>query len=864
MIRNRSVRKNKINDKGGQTGCKKAAEKINSSRLLFNMLVLAAGVLIITAGAFFLTAHDTVQAVKASDQALAFMKTRTARFSNYAANDRTKSLIRLFDKTSELSRCIAVEDMDVSDLDRYAYDQRLTGVALLDGDFDMIEQSSCDGDIMESWGDMILSDNVANIAHNELKSYMTRVEKNGVVYDFAAVPRTGADGIVIAYAAKDEIDGGGDITADSLISGFDLEMNGIGIISDGSTVISSTYEELQGKGVDEYSGMLDNGLKRGGSGLIKASFQQKIWYGNKMRAGKYILYVFFPSASVFSFRNTVIGYAVVIYIMICLIFMMLKYRNDRGSMRQIQKQYRTIEAISGIYTAVFLLRLDDGSVETIKVPDEIKRKMHSGLTVQDLLNSINAEYVSEQFREDYMNFADMATVGGRLQGQSCLTFVYEDIYNDWYMTMLIPQRYNEYGSLKAVLMAMRNVTDDKKLELDYQERLRRAAQEAERANIAKTDFLRRMSHDIRTPINGIRGMVDISRFYKDDQVKQEECRNKIMSASSFLLDLVNSVLDMNKLESGEVKLEEKPFRMSRLLKETSGVLEMQARERGITLNIANEATEHDHLIGSPVHLGQVLQNIIGNAVKYNNDSGTVDVTCREISYDGNTAWVEFVCADTGIGMSEEFQQHAFEPFAQENESARTSYAGTGLGLPITKELVEQMGGSISFTSAPGEGTEFRIVIPFVIDTEEKPDEAALDKPDDLEMVNGAKILVVEDNDLNMEIVEFILRNHGADIVKAWNGREGVDIFASSSVGEFDMILMDVMMPVMNGINAARAIRALNRADAATVPIIAMTANAFTDDREASAKAGMNEHLAKPLNADELMDTVRKYYNKEEY
>ena len=864
MIRDRSVRKNKINDKDGLTGCKKSAENINSSRLLFNMLVLAAGVLIITAGAFYLTAHDTVQAVKASDQALAFMKTRTARFSNYAANDRTKSLIRLFDKTSELSRCIAVEDMDVSDIDRYAYDQRLTGVALLDGDFDIIEQSSCDGDIMESWSDMILSDNVANIAHNELKSYMTRVEKNGVVYDFAAVPRTGADGIVIAYAAKDEIDDGGDITADSLISGFDLEMNGIGIISDGSTVISSTYEELQGKSVDEYSGMLDNGLKRGRSGLIKASFQQKIWYGNKMRAGKYILYVFFPSASVFSLRNTVIGYAVVIYIMICLIFMMLRYRNDRGSMMQIQKQYRTIEAISGIYTAVFLLRLDDGSVETIKVPDEIKRKMHSELTVQDLLNSINADYVSEQFREDYMNFADMATVGSRLQGQSCLTFVYEDIYNDWYMTMLIPQRYNEYGSLKAVLMAMRNVTDDKKLELDYQERLRRAAQEAERANIAKTDFLRRMSHDIRTPINGIRGMVDISRFYKDDQVKQEECRNKIMSASSFLLDLVNSVLDMNKLESGEVKLEEKPFRMSRLLKETSGVLEMQARECGITLNVCNEADEHDYLIGSPVHLGQVLQNIIGNAIKYNNDSGTVDVTCREISYDGNTAEFEFVCADTGIGMSEEFQQHAFEPFAQENESARTSYAGTGLGLPITKELVEQMGGSISFTSAPGEGTEFHIVIPFVIDTEEKPDEAALDKPDDLEMVNGAKILVVEDNDLNMEIVEFILRNHGADIVKAWNGREGVDIFASSSVGEFDMILMDVMMPVMNGINAARAIRALNRADAATVPIIAMTANAFTDDREASAEAGMNEHLAKPLNADELMDTVRKYYNKEEY
>ena len=214
-------------------------------------------------------------------------------------------------------------------------------------------------------------------------------------------------------------------------------------------------------------------------------------------------------------------------------------------------------------------------------------------------------------------------------------------------------------------------------------------------------------------------------------------------------------------------------------------------------------------------------------------------------------------------MSEEFQKHAFEPFAQENESARTSYAGTGLGLPITKELVEQMGGSISFTSVRGKGTEFHITIPFEIDTEECADEPLLEQPDASEMVNGVKILIVEDNDLNMEIVEFILRNHGTDIVKAWNGREGVDIFASSSVGEFDMILMDVMMPVMNGINAARAIRALSRADAATVPIIAMTANAFTDDREASAKAGMNEHLAKPLDADELMDTVRKYYNKED-
>ncbi len=834
--------------------------------LMLNLILLFTGAAVIAVGAFMLTMHDTAKAVKASDQALSFMKIRTIRYSNYAANDRTKSLIRLLDKANELSRCIAAEGMSGEALERYAYDQRIAGTALLDADLNVIEQSTSDGDIYDRWADIIQSENVSDIAGSDLKSYMTRAEKDGKTYDFAAVPRTGADGIVIAYAVKEEVDDGVEITAESLISGFDLEMNGIGIISDGGTVVSSTYEELQGQSVDKYSSMLDNALKRERSGLIKASFEGKIWYGDKTRAGEYTLFVFFPSSSVFAARNTVMGYAVSICIIIWLIFMMLRYRSDRRNVMQLQKQYRTISAISEIYASVFLLRLDDRSVEVIKAPENIIKNMHERLSGDDIIRDMNVSYVSEPFRQEYISFLDMATVSERLQGQTCISLTYEDIYNEWYITMLIPQSYDADGRLNTVLMATRNVTEDKKLELDYQQRLRHAAEEAERANIAKTEFLRRMSHDIRTPINGIRGMVDISRFYRDDHERQEECRAKIMSASSFLLDLVNSVLDMNKLESGEIKLDKKPFTMSRLMRETAGVLEMQARERGITLSMDNNVIEHDHLIGSPLHLGQVLQNIIGNAVKYNKDGGSVIVTCAEHDTDGSgkegTAMFEFICTDTGIGMSEEFQQHAFEPFTQENESARTSYAGTGLGLPITKELVEQMGGSISFTSALGKGTEFRITIPFEIDTEECADEPLLEQPDASEMVNGAKILVVEDNDLNMEIVEFILRNHGADIFKAWNGREGVDIFASSSVGEFDMILMDVMMPVMNGINAARAIRALNRADAATVPIIAMTANAFTDDREASSEAGMNEHLAKPLDADDLMDTVRKYYNKE--
>lgn len=834
----------------------------DAKRLLFNILPILAGIVIMISGFILLTVHDTTQAVKASDQALNFMKYRITQFNNYTANDKTKSLVRLLDKANELSRCIAAEGMSGESLDKYAHDQRITGTALLDSNLNVIEQSSSDGDIYDLWEDIIRSENVADIAKSKLKSYMTRLEKNGNTYDFAAVPRTGDDGIVIAYALKDEIYDSSDITIGSLISGFDMQMNGIGIIFCGDTVIGSTEEDVLDQKLDKYDCILDSALQENYSGLIKTSFEEKIWYGEKTKAGKYTLYVFFPASAVFSTRNTVVGYAVAIYIIICMTFIILRYRSDRRNVVQLQKQYRTISAISEIYVSVFLLRTDD-SLEIIKAPENIIENVSEITSCSNIICEPNVNYIAEPFRDEYIKFADISTAGDRLNGQKCISFTYEDIYNEWYMTMLIPQRYDLYGSLTAVLMVTQNVTEEKKLELDYQQRLRCAAEEAERANIAKTDFLRRMSHDIRTPINGIRGMIDISRFYKDDNRKQEECREKIMSASSFLLDLVNSVLDMNKLESGEIKLDIKPFTMSRLISETAGVIEMQARERGITLSMDNNSIEHDHLIGSPLHLGQVLQNIIGNAVKYNKDGGSVIMTCTESPYEraDGKAGFEFVCTDTGIGMSEEFQEHAFEPFAQENESARTSYVGTGLGLSITKELVEQMGGSISFTSAPGEGTEFRIIIPFEIDTEEHSDEPMHGQPDASEMVNGAKILVVEDNDLNMEIVEFILRNHGADIVKAWNGREGVDIFASSSVGEFDMILMDVMMPVMNGINAARAIRALNRADAATVPIIAMTANAFTDDREASAEAGMNEHLAKPLDADELMDTVRKYYNK---
>ncbi|MBU5478403.1 response regulator [Eubacterium sp. MSJ-13] len=387
-----------------------------------------------------------------------------------------------------------------------------------------------------------------------------------------------------------------------------------------------------------------------------------------------------------------------------------------------------------------------------------------------------------------------------------------------------------------------------KKEKDYQKQLKLADE-------AKTNFLRRMSHDIRTPINGIRGIIEIANHNKEDLEKQQEYRDKIKTASGYLLDLINNVLDMSKLESSDIKLEHKPFNIREILHKSNEIIIMQCNECGITYNIEEGRIDHSYLIGSPLHFQQVLMNIAGNAVKYNRENGSIFVRCTEISSDDKMAEFELVCRDTGIGMSEDFQKRIFEPFSQENENARTKYAGTGLGMAIAKELIELQGGSIELKSKEGDGTEFKIKISFEID--HLPVRKKNNQNKEKKTLEGTRILLTEDNDLNMEVAEFMLKNKGAEITKAWNGKEAVEIFKASQEGYFDVILMDIMMPVMGGLEAARNIRKLEREDASKVLIVAMTANAFQDDMEKSIEAGMDAHITKPLNMDELLDVVCK-------
>ena len=391
----------------------------------------------------------------------------------------------------------------------------------------------------------------------------------------------------------------------------------------------------------------------------------------------------------------------------------------------------------------------------------------------------------------------------------------------------------------------------------YKAELLIAAKKAEAANRAKTEFLQRMSHDIRTPINGICGLVNMADHCADDMEKQTEYRTKVKEASNLLLELVNDVLDMSKLESGEVILEEIPFDLSRISREVLVVIEQMAAEQNIRIVWEKKEIIHRKLIGSPGYVKRVMMNILSNAVKYNRKNGHIYISCREIpSGQPEMTTIEFVCRDTGIGMTDEFQKHIFEPFAQEHAGSRTKFAGTGLGMPIAKKLIETMGGTITFESENGAGTTFVIRIPFKIDLNSDKREEKKDVSDG-KSIKGMHILLAEDNELNMEIAEFVLQNEGAVVTKAWNGQEAVERFKKSEPGEFDAILMDIMMPFMNGYEAAKTIRSMDRKDAKAIPIIAMTANAFTEDRLRAKEAGMDDHVAKPVDVSLLIKVIRK-------
>ncbi len=820
--------------------------------------LLILGIAVSLISGMIIIQSDRARLYYVMDESFDTIKSRIVRWNNYEVGDRTKSEVRLLDKAKELSRCLKREEASDALLEQYAYEQRLDGILVTDADN---VPTYGWGEIDESVWDEFLNNDVSyDASHYPENSYATRMDIGGSQYDFAIVSRQDQAGCVAVLSEKREIFAKDEISIQTLLDDFIFELKGTAVIASGDEIISTNDEELKGKCLQDWLKMSaeDFGELNQTSNLIRLTINGRHLCGDVRRVEGYDIYIFFPEVKVYSTFIMTESFGIILYVLACILFLFLRYKQEEKNREKSAEQLRTISSISRVYSFVLLIDLGTDSWKVLKSADKMESALSQGSDVKYMLKRYAEHVLTEAYQEDFLRFSDMADMAARVAGKTYVSCVMEEKNAKWEQLFFVPQKYDEDGKLQEVIFLCRDVSTEKKKEIHYQNSLRRSVEHAERASVAKTDFLRRMSHDIRTPINGIKGMIEISRYYAGDEEKQEECRQKIVSASSFLLDLVNNVLDMNKLESGQVRLEQKPFDLLELFRETVSLVEVQAVECQVDFQVDVCKGVHWNVLGSPLHLRQILQNIMSNAIKYNREGGTVHVSVEETGSTRKMAIFVFTCQDTGLGMSEEFQKRAFEPFAQENASARTSYAGTGLGLPIAKELTEKMGGSIHFTSQQGQGTTFTIELHFKLADHVEDKE---DSEDQDICLDGIHVLLVEDNDLNMEIAQFILENAGAAVTKAWNGQEAVDCFLQSEGGTYDIILMDIMMPVMDGLDAARCIRSLDRSDAKSVPIFAITANAFSDDKERSYKAGMNEHISKPIIKKDLLRIMKKYIPK---
>lgn len=543
----------------------------------------------------------------------------------------------------------------------------------------------------------------------------------------------------------------------------------------------------------------------------------------------------------------------------------------------LRKERMFLDVLCRDYTSVYFFDLERDTLEILKMDGNANAVAMVGSELRKTFDYSKemakycSIYVSEENQENFSKAMSREHIREELLKSDRFTYRYKSNPNSagqCYFEAQVIQIADELYENTAIL-AFKHIGDvvaeeekrreELRLSLEIEERTNRLEIEKEnaiQANEMKSRFLSSLSHDIRTPINGIQGMLRMADTYPDDMKKQNECREKMWIASNYLVSLVNNVLNMNRLENKSIDLSEQPFNLIDLLMDITAMTDIQINAQGLhsIVDWKPGYIKHRYLIGSAEGLTRVLMNLNSNAIKYNKKDGTVYCRCMEKECDGEIVWFEFISSDTGIGMDEEFLKRAFEPYSQKNNNSLNSINGVGLGLSIVKQTMDLMGGTIKVESRVGEGTKYTMMIPFKIDLNPHVKKKTVEYVS----LKGVRALLVEDNGLNMEIAKFHLEQEDVQVFTAVNGQEAVDMFRESEVGYYDIILMDIMMPIMNGLDATRCIRSMDRMDALTVPIIAMSANAFEQDIEMSLEAGLNTHLVKPLDGKKVTDTMKKY------
>lgn len=524
----------------------------------------------------------------------------------------------------------------------------------------------------------------------------------------------------------------------------------------------------------------------------------------------------------------------------------------QDALDELQLNNEIISAISKNYCYIARIDLQKDFFEEISNDEEMHRLTGNSGCASEMLRKDCEMQVAPEYRAYLYPLLDTSTLKERLQNEEYVSTEYRMCDGSWHRLRFIVKKRDEAGNVTHVLCTVREISDSKRREED----LLFAADAAKRESEMKTRFLATMSHDIRTPLNGIIGLVNLAEQHAEDTKMLKEIRDKMMKSLKYLVSLVNDVLDMNKIQSGDFKSKEIIFDGADMMRKILRIYDQKAVEKGIRLEVDWEkcSVRHPILLGNPVYFGRILASIMDNAIKFSSVDSTITVWGREDILENDQAVLTIWCKDQGIGMSEEFIEHAFDMFAQEKESSRSQYEGTGLGLTIAKALADKMGGTIEFQSKQGVGTTAIIKIPFKLGPQ---DISSKTTNYDNVSVESMQVLVVDDNELNVEIAKCMLENNGMKVTCAADGQEAVELFEKSEPGYYGAIFMDVMMPRMDGLEATKTIRNMKRSDAWNVPIIAISANAFIEDILNSKQAGMNAHLAKPLDVNKLLEALKK-------
>lgn len=831
------------------------------------------GVVLLVVITFFTVRIELAATSELMYNSIGTLKQQCVSFNRLVVSDRTKSLFRLSDNMLELSRHLRDDPQLINDeyLSEFIDYLPVSGVALLDGNMNIVASAYSDDFDGYNWRGSVTVEWIDGIADTR-KVYCERFEIGGQFYDVCGVSRLDSYGVLVGFYHQPTgllSDTENDIS--TLMNGLRLERSGAYIVAKNGIALAASDTLMKGETpqTSELLRRLEN-IESGG-GMHTLGYNEKLFFASHSVCEGYELYVFFPIWGSLGATLTVAAVFSALYIAFCMMLFFLRNRALAAGKLELEKSNRRLResmgilhSLENIYFTIFYVDIKNDTYSSVVLASWLDRFIPETGVYTELKDTLMNNMMKEEYRQEVDSRMRIDFIREALKKEN-ISVLHHGYYTDyeavrgdstnWVRVSVTVVDFDEDGYPFHVLVMLQDVNNDKAREAEYQAQIIAEAHEAKLANMAKSEFLRRISHDIRTPINGIKGYLNMAERYPDNMELQAKCRSKASAALSSLLALVNNVLDMSRLESSNIELDHKPFDLAQLVDEVDSVIEAQAEEHGIHYESAKLDEMPTKLVGSSLHLRQILLNLLGNAVKYGRTGGSIKLEIRLISQENGKTTYEFTCRDDGIGMSKEFQQHLFEPFSQEADDARTKYKGTGLGLSIVKKIVDVMGGTITFNSRKNVGTTFYVTLTF--DTDTVVHEAAAAQATAERSLTGKRILLVEDNELNMEIADFMLSEHGAEVTKAWNGREAAEAFSASEAGHFDIILMDIMMPVMNGIEAAEKIRAMERPDAKTVPIAAMSANAFSDDVQKCLDAGMNGHIAKPVDEGRLISLILK-------